>query len=343
MKKLLHTLKNYKTISIIGMDKNVGKTTTLNYILNETEDNNILGLTSIGRDGEEEDVVTSTHKPRIYIRKGTLIASAKNCFLDSDVTKEIISTTGINTPMGEIIIFRTLSDGYVQLAGPSFNYYLEYICSELQNLGCDIVIADGAISRKSLASPSVTNGTILCTGASLNKNMYKVVEQTAHSVKLLSTIVCENEEIVKLAKETLNYSKVSIIDKYKNIKNLNLKTALDASNEIIEALDENSDYVVINGILGDKLLDNIMKNSTKYKGVTFLVPDGTKLFLSKDVLYKFEKCGGIIRVLSPINIICVTANPISPFGYEFNKDKFLNLLKSEINLPVFDILGGVGN
>lgn len=340
MKKLLHTLKKYKSISIIGMDKNVGKTTTLNYIINEIEDNTILGLTSIGRDGEEEDVVTSTHKPRIYIRKNTYIATAKSCFLDSDVTKEIISTTGINTPMGEIIIFKALSDGYIQLAGPSFNYYLEQICSDLQRLGCDIVIADGAISRKSLASPSVTKGTILCTGASLNKNIYKVVEETAHSVKLLSTPVCENNEIIELAKEISSYSKVSIIDKDKNIKNLGLKTALDSSKKIIEVLDENSEYVVINGILGDKLLDNIMKNSTKYKGVTFLVQDGTKLFLSKEVLYKFEKTGGRIKTLSPINIICITANPKSPFGYEFDKDKFLGLLKSEIDLPVFDILGG---
>ena len=340
MKKLLHTLKNYKSISIIGMDKNVGKTTTLNYIINETEDNNILGLTSIGRDGEEEDVVTNTHKPRIYIRKGTYVATAKNCFLDSDVTKEIIATTGINTPMGEIIIFKALSHGYIQLAGPSFNYYLEYICSELQKLGCDIVIADGAISRKSLASPSVTKGTILCTGASLNKNIYKVVDETAHAVKLLSTPVCENEELLKLAKEISNLSKVAIIDKYKNIKKLDVKTALDSSSEIVEALDETSDYVVINGILGDKLLDSIMKNSTKYKGITFLVQDGTKLFLSKEVLYKFEKTGGKIKVLSPINIICITANPKSPFGYEFDKDKFLNLLKSEIDLPIFDILGG---
>lgn len=340
MKKLLHTLKKYKSISIIGMDKNVGKTTTLNYIINEIEDNTILGLTSIGRDGEEEDIVTNTHKPRIYIRKNTYIATAKSCFLDSDVTKEIIATTGINTPMGEIIILKAISDGYIQLAGPSFNYYLEQICSELQKLGCDIVIADGAISRKSLASPSVTKGTILCTGASLNKNIYKVVEQTAHSAKLLSTPVCENKEILKLAKEISSYSKVSIIDKNKNIKKLDLKTALDSSKEIIEGLDEASQYVVINGILGDKLLDSIMKNSTKYKGVTFLVQDGTKLFLSKEVLYKFEKTGGRIKTLSPINIICITANPKSPFGYEFDKDKFLGLLKSEIDLPVFDILGG---
>lgn len=34
----------------------------------EVSNQKILGLTSIGRDGEEIDVVTETKKPRIYIR-----------------------------------------------------------------------------------------------------------------------------------------------------------------------------------------------------------------------------------------------------------------------------------
>lgn len=41
---ILKTLKNYKSISIIGNYKNVGKTTTLNYILNETKGKITLGL-----------------------------------------------------------------------------------------------------------------------------------------------------------------------------------------------------------------------------------------------------------------------------------------------------------
>lgn len=340
MKNLLHTLKNYKTISIIGMDKNVGKTTTLNYILNETRGKFALGLTSIGRDGEEEDIVTSTHKPRIYIEKGTFVATSKNCFLDSDVTKEILAATGINTPMGEIIIFKALSDGFVQLAGPSFNYYLEYVCRELENLGCDIVIADGAISRKSLASPSVTKGTILCTGASLSKRMNKVVEDTAHTVKILSIENENDEEILRLSRHIMDTARIGIIDKNYKIKILNVMTALDASKDLVENLDENSKYVVINGILGDKLIENVMSSSDKYKGVTFLALDGTKLFLSKEILYRFGKSGGKIKVLSPINILCVTANPKSPYGYEFDKNRFLDSLRKEINLPVFDILGG---
>ncbi|GAG90248.1 unnamed protein product, partial [marine sediment metagenome] len=33
----------------------------------------------------------------------------------------------------------------------------------------------------------------------------------------------------------------------------------------------------------------------------------------------------------------VTANPTSPFGYQFDKNEFLTLLKENINIPIYDL------
>lgn len=44
----------YKTISIVGMAKNAGKTTALNYLIEEAIDEGVvLGITSTGRDGRD--------------------------------------------------------------------------------------------------------------------------------------------------------------------------------------------------------------------------------------------------------------------------------------------------
>jgi len=57
----------YESISIVGMAKNAGKTVTLNALLDEAYENGKnVGLTSIGRDGEKQDIVTQTEKPMIY-------------------------------------------------------------------------------------------------------------------------------------------------------------------------------------------------------------------------------------------------------------------------------------
>lgn len=337
---IFEMIEKYDSVSIIGMNKNVGKTTTLNHILREARGRISLGLTSIGRDGEELDRVTATEKPKIYIEEGTLIATAKQCLLNSDITKEILKTTSFNTPMGEIVICRALSDGYVDLGGPSVNSYMLEICDELKRLGSELVIVDGALSRKTFASPSITGATILSTGAAMSRSMVKVIEETSHTVKLLSLENEEDLQVLSLANEVLQKGRIGIIHKNNTIKILDVLTALESSKEIVEALDGNVSYVVIKGVVSDKLLENIMTSTNKYKEVIFLVEDGTKLFLTRDTLYKFKKQGGIIKTINKINVVCVTCNPKSPYGYEFDKHKFLDGLRNSLNVPVFDVIGG---
>ncbi len=142
--ELLRRLNETKTMSIVGMCKNAGKTTMLNWMLTGGHLQGTLGLTSIGRDGESTDVVTGTEKPGIFVKEGTLIATAKDMLRLGDVTKEILMTTGIPTPLGEVVILRARSAGYVQLAGPSITTQLKSVSQSFFELGADRSIIDGA-------------------------------------------------------------------------------------------------------------------------------------------------------------------------------------------------------
>lgn len=334
--ELLQRLTDHNSISIIGMDKNVGKTTTLNFIINKARGKYTLGLTSIGRDGEEKDMVTGTNKPRIYVGKNTFVASAKKCLIASDVTMEIIDTTGIDTPMGEIIITRSLSDGYIELAGPSVNTSMKEICIKLRDYGCDYVLCDGAVSRKTFASPTITDATILCTGASVNKDIYKVVDETVHTVNLLSIKKSADTDLSKLLSENDDY-KVCLIDKNYDIKYLPVLTSLEASGDIVKNIDEHTKYIIIKGIISDRLLLGIIGSAHLYKNIIIIIEDGTKMFVSEKVYDMFIRSGGMIEALNSINLIGVTINPVSPFGYEFEKGKLESLISREINLPVYNV------
>ena len=115
-------LQDLESLAIIGLSKNAGKTTCLNHIIaawQETGQSRPLALTSVGRDGELEDILSGNPKPRIYVQTGTLIASAEGALLRSDALLEILELSNIRTAWGEVIICRALSDGYVELAGPS--------------------------------------------------------------------------------------------------------------------------------------------------------------------------------------------------------------------------------
>lgn len=340
MIEILKLLKPYRSVSIIGMNKNVGKTTTLNYILKEARGKVSLGLTSIGRDGEEIDVVTSTEKPKIYIEKNSMVATAKACLLNSDFTREIVETTDINTPMGEIVIARALSDGYVDLGGPSVNNYMSQIRDKLLKYNCDLVIIDGALNRKTFASPAITEATVLSTGAALNRSMNEVVKETIHSIELLSLPKVEDLCINKVSREILSCGNIGVIYKDNTYKVLDAVTALNSSRIVVEALDDNVSYLVIKGVISDTLIKEIMASTVLYRDITIVAEDGTKLFINGDTYYKFTKQGGEIQVLNKINIVCVTTNPKAPYGYEFSPKEFVDRLRDLTDIPVFDVLGG---
>jgi len=171
VKDFFTKIKTPKVISIIGLAKNVSKTTTLNYIIRNIGENYILGLTSIGRDGEKYDVITDLSKPKIYVKKGTFIVTATQCFEDSKIKFEVIKNTGFNTPLGEVMILKARGDGYIELAGPSINNQLKKICMELKDLGCDLILVDGAFDRRSYATPLISDATIISTGASVSRTL----------------------------------------------------------------------------------------------------------------------------------------------------------------------------
>ena len=92
---LLYDLSTkYKTLSIVGMAKNAGKTTALNYLIEEAIDEGItLGVTSTGRDGESQDLVTGTEKPRVYLDQDMLVAVPSLLYDLADAGLEVIKRT----------------------------------------------------------------------------------------------------------------------------------------------------------------------------------------------------------------------------------------------------------
>lgn len=330
-------LYKYRVISIIGLSKNVSKTTTLNHIIKFSIGKLTLGLTSIGRDGEKYDAITHLPKPRIRVVPGTIIATAIQSLENSEIKSELLKKTGIHTPMGEVQIVRALNTGLVEIAGPSMNSEVKGVCDDLLELGCDLALIDGAFDRRSYASPLISQATILSSGASVSKDMQEVIRITTHTFHLLSLEAEVIPQVRQIANEIINNTKVGIIYNDFSTKNLALSTALDSTDEILTHLKTKAKFLVINGAITDIFLEELMKKSYIFQNITILVPDATKLFLSKKVFEKYVKKGGVIKVINKINIVMITINPTSPLGYEFDKSIFLDELKKDLAVPIYDL------
>lgn len=332
-------LKDYKRISIIGMEKNVGKTTLLNFLIKKIGDKKVVGLTSIGRDGEEVDVVTTTSKPRIYVYPNTIIATARDCLRNCDITREILYTTDFSTPMGNIVIVRAITAGYVDIAGPSFNSQIKEILELMEEFGSEISIIDGALSRKGSAMSDVTEATILSTGAALSLDMGKVVDETKTTVSLLNLKNFENKIQREIIEKSFFDARAVVI--YKNNKVINLEgvSSLESNEEIKNYFNDEIEVIAIRGAITQKFLETLIKNRQNFKNLTLVIKDGTRVFTDFITLKKIEACGIDIKVLNPINLLFVTCNPHSPLGYDFPKERFKTLLEEKLNIDVIDVVG----
>ncbi|MBF8982489.1 hypothetical protein IZY60_02955 [Lutibacter sp. B2] len=333
----------YKVISVVGMSKNAGKTVTLNQIIDECMDRNIrIGITSTGRDGENQDIVTNTEKPMIYVDAGTLIATTEGTFKYTEAKLEILEVTDFNTSMGKIVIVQTKTSGYVQIAGPNTNREIKVVADKLLSYGAGLVVVDGALDRISSASPGITEATILSTGAVVSRDMNKVIEKTLHQIQLFALLEVEDGELKSLANTIIKEKGYCIIDEDGEEHPLEIKTALNSGDVIGKAITDQSQYIVIGGSLVTSTLKEIIQSTRKFKQVTFIVKDATKIFTdSKDWLY-FKKIGIKVCVVDKIIPLAVTINPYAPQGYYFQPEEFLEKMKNFLNpIPVFDVvLGG---
>ena len=302
--ELEKSLNDVKTMSIVGMCKNAGKTTVLNWLLQHSRRGRVLGLTSIGRDGESTDVVTGTEKPSIYVPEGTLVATAQDMLKLGDITQEILMTTGIPTPLGEVIIVRARSDGYVQLAGPSITTQLQDLADWFFELGAEQSIVDGALGRKSLGARAVAEGVILCTGASYHMDMNKVIEDTVNIYRIM-----------------------------------NLPKAETLPPEPEEGLEEclkQYGEALIPGALTDSMILPLLRSGVLRNG-RLVVKDPSKVLVRTDTLDKLATRDVKLEAVDAAKTLCVTINPVSAHGWKFDKDKFMEKMSAAVDVPVINV------
>lgn len=334
MKSLYELVAPYESVSLIGMCKNAGKTTTLNQLIAELKQNGIsFGATSVGRDGESTDLVTNTVKPGIFVYKGTIVATAADLLKYCDTTKEILYSTGIYTPMGQIIVFRALTDGFVQIAGPSMTSQLADVSDIIRPYGVDKILIDGALGRKSLCSKKVSQSTILCTGASYHKSMNTVVRDTAYTCQILQL----PQAPFDVPQELWNQNDKKYIP-VTDPANITLPEERVTPEKVWRKGAPNPpEYMVVQGGLTDAMVKTLVMSNADLRGKKMVLLDGSKILLSSDMYEKLRIKGLQFEVADALELLAVTINPFSAYGFHFDKDEFMEKMSAAIDVPVYNV------
>jgi hypothetical protein len=327
--------------AIVGMTKNVGKTVTLNYLVGKFEECAIkIGLVSAGYDGERFDRLTLKDKPRIYAPQGSLVATAKACIDAADAELELLETSSLSTPLGQVCLALVKKAGLVELAGPGSVSGLDILIRKMAGFGAEHILVDGAINRIASASPLLTESTILATGASLGPTMDDVIRKTIFRKELFDTLCPEDKELGKAAQEALQAGDAALLT-YEGVQceaeTVTAMIPLLAGEQVIESCCADTAALAFGGALVDKNLQDLMKRFLKPPLV--IVHDATRIFITPEIYYRYKNQGGSIAVLKPINLIAVTLNPTDPAGRGYDPQMFLERMREVMSpCPVYDLI-----
>jgi hypothetical protein len=163
------------SVFVVGTGKNVGKTVAMRAIADAAAARGLrLGMTSIGRDGEAIDVADAMAKPRLFLRPGTVVATARN-LLPPHPASELVDFTPWNTAAGHVLFARVREAAYYELAGPATAMGVRSCVRIFAQLGCEQIIVDGALDRVA-ALAGGDDAVIISVGASAARTLEEAVD-----------------------------------------------------------------------------------------------------------------------------------------------------------------------
>jgi hypothetical protein len=340
-----------RRLALVGLAKNTGKTVALAALLGElSRAGRTVGVTSVGRDGEEHDVIDfRIEKPPVRLEAGALVATTDGLLRSSGVPHELLERTAIRTPLGEVLIARLKGAGTIEVAGPSAAADARRVADAMLAHGAQQVLIDGAIDRRAASSPEVVDGLVMSTGAILSEDLDEVVQRTADAVDLvrlggLDTSSPEGKLVRERALD-LQPGAAVMLDDEEGLTPHALPARFVLTAEppaIADFLRRGSAprWLLISGALPEAFLDGLIPLARRRKEpLKVLASDPTRVFVSKRSPSYYLTAGIELRVLKPIELLALTVNPVAPQSHSFDSARMRSLLGEVVHgVPIFDVM-----
>lgn len=336
-----------KSVAVVGVAKNVGKTVTMNCLAHELSARGMLvGLVSSGRDGETTDSFTGEPKPSVVPPEGSWVATAEGVLGEAGGLIEIADVSDRPGLLGRLVLGRVVEPSPMELVGPTSARELADVVRRLRSLGADIVLVDGALDRVAAASPDVTEAAVLATGAASAESLTAIASKAAFLAWLWSRPRLDDLGIRSLAARVLDTGLISFIDKGASpsgggvpyhIRPTPYRTCLGVEEEILSRAGDAA-FAVVPGAVSAKFL---MEAGSWPKRDDFAV-----IASSAVSVFAQEDLGVPIYVDKEMRLLAITVNPVASRGISYDASQMVRALAREVacvsrrNVPVYDVVSG---
>jgi len=350
---------NIQRLSLIGLSKNVGKTTTTNHLLETLLSEGLyraeeLVITSLGLDGEATDALTGLPKPRYVPQSGIIVATTADLLrqAESEGTQleHLLQLPG-RTALGLVMLARVVRPGRIIIAGPTLLRDLRSTLDQLtEEYGTRLAIIEGAINRLGAASPAITDACIVCTGASAGATPEIVARRTADVLARLTTPqtrwIDAYRKLEPQAHLLICSSENGDTEQFMSLS----EPAIEAQWIIEHMQPAQRAIFLLRGAFTEELSRELLAQLPQQSGnvqseqqAELVIGDATRIFCHSVVLQRLAARGLHVRVAAPIHILALTINPYTP-EYACTPQRLLDALIKELpsgHPPILDVVSGL--
>jgi hypothetical protein len=329
-----------RSLAVVGLVKNAGKTTVVNALMANCPQ--LFGLTSLGLDGERTDHLTGLAKPSIAPPPGTLVATTRGSLERSRYEMEVLEELPFHTPLGRVVIGRSAGNAAVEVSGPTTLAELRITVERLQAHDADQVIVDGAINRIGSASPRVSDGVVVATGGMVGDTLDDVLETTVGALDLLM-LPGVGPETRRLVKEHAAAGTRAVAFTAGGVAHpLELATVVGEGVTVAREVERiGADTLLVGGALTQEFVDDFTRVLPPRTELRVIVRDATVLVLPPAMVGRFLRRGIRLEALAPLRVLALTVNPFRvPQPYQ--PKVFFSAIAEAVGdrVPMFDVVNG---
>ena len=331
-----------RRVAIVGMAKNTGKTVTLHAVLAAfAAREEIVGVTSVGRDGERYDVLTpKLPKPPIALCAGSLVATTAPLLERSGLRAALLDETPHRTALGPVVVARLAEAGELEVAGPGSASAVGDVAQRMLAHGAQRVVIDGALDRRAACAPAVADGVILATGAVLHPDAHEVVQRTRTAVALLRLPRVADPSVRELAARTTATLAVAADGTATALPDeLGLNGARCALVPALERRLREATHVIVRGAVCEPLLERLSLARPRARETVVVARHAAAVFFDQHDCSWYARRGVALEVVDPITLLAVTVNPVAPGTHRFDSAQLCAQVRAAVgDVRVLDVL-----
>lgn len=159
------TDEGIKTVALVGICKNAGKTTLLNHLL-ASWPRFRYGVFSTGIDGEESDSVFKHPKPAVSLIPGTVFCCDTPTLESLGGRVTILEQLACSPVLRSLWLAETSDAARTRITGPAALLDQVFTLGRMMEYGVQKVLIDGSLDRKSIALSDAVDAVAVVIGAS---------------------------------------------------------------------------------------------------------------------------------------------------------------------------------